>query len=263
MNQLVLEQREHGLLILTMNSPESRNALSGPLLDALLDALERAATDRTVRAVLLRGAGGTFSVGGDVNSMADPAEWQGGLEDLTDSLRRRARISELLHGMSKPTVAMLERAAAGAGLSLALACDFRIAGARSKITTAFAKVALSGDFGGSYFLTRLIGSAKTRELYMTSPVLSGEEALSLGLVTRVVPDEELETASLAFSRQLASGPTLTLGYIKKNINIAETQSLNELLDQESLHHSRCMDTEDHREAAKAFLEKRSPVFVAR
>lgn len=263
MNQLIIEQRHDGLLTLTMNRPDRRNALSAGLLDALLEALERAAGDHAVRAVLLRGAGGIFSVGGDVKAMADPNEWQGGLEELTDSLRRRARISELLHEMPKPTVAMIEKAAAGAGLSLALACDFRIAGATAKITTAFAKVALSGDFGGSYFLTKLVGSAKARELYMTSPVVTGEEAYSLGIVTRVVPDAELESVATAFARELAAGPTLTVGYIKKNINIAETQSLKELLDQESLHHSRCMATEDYQEATSAFLEKRPAAFTAR
>lgn len=263
MNQLILEQRDQGLLILTMNKPDRRNALGADLLDALLDAVERAAADRTVRAVLLRGAGGTFSVGGDVKAMTDPTEWQGGLEDLTESLRRRARISELLHEMPKPTVAMIEKAAAGAGLSVALACDFRIAGAKAKITTAFAKVALSGDFGGSYFLTKLVGSAKTRELYMTSPVITGEEALALGIVTRVAPDDALEAAALAFARELAAGPTLTLGYMKKNIDLAETRSLSDLLDLESLHHSRCMATEDHQEAASAFLEKRPAAFTAR
>lgn len=260
---LIIEQREQGLLILTMNRPDRRNALSAELLDALLDALERTAVDPAVRAVLLRGAGGTFSVGGDVKAMADPAEWQGGLEELTGSLRRRARISELLHEMPKPTIAMIEKAAAGAGLSVALACDFRIAGAKAKITTAFAKVALSGDFGGSYFLTKLVGGAKARELYITSPVLTGEEALSLGIVTRVAPDDALEAAALAFARELAAAPTLTVGYMKKNINLAETRSLGELLDAESLHHSRCMATEDHQEAANAFLEKRSAAFNAR
>ncbi|MBN9062112.1 MAG: enoyl-CoA hydratase [Rhizobiales bacterium 65-9] len=263
MNQLVIERREQGLLILTMNRPERRNALSAEMLDALLSATERAASDRGVRAVLLKGAGGTFSVGGDVKSMADPQEWQGGLEALTDSLRRRARISELLHEMPKPTVAMIDGAAAGAGLSLALACDFRIAGAKAKMTTAFVRVALSGDFGGSYFLTKLVGSAKARELYLTSPVMTGEDAHALGLATRVVPEEALEEEALSFALELATGPTLTIGYIKANINIAEKLSLKEHLDQESLHHSRCMATDDHKEAASAFLEKRRAVFSAR
>jgi 2-(1,2-epoxy-1,2-dihydrophenyl)acetyl-CoA isomerase len=195
--------------------------------------------------------------------MADPHAWSGSLEHLTDTLRARARISELLHEMPKPTVAMIERAAAGAGLSLALACDFRIAGAQAKITTAFVKVALSGDFGGTYFLTKLVGSAKARELYLTSPVVSGEEALRLGLVTKVSPDQEVDAVARAFALELANAPTVTVGYIKKNINAAETRSLSELLDLESLHHSRCMGTEDHREAANAFLEKRPATFKAR
>jgi len=263
MNDLVLEHRDGGLLTLTMNKPDRRNALSGDLLDALLRATERAAIDPDVRAVLLKGAGGTFSVGGDVQSMADPNAWTGGLEHLTGTLRERSRISELLHEMPKPTIALIEKAAAGAGLSLALACDFRIAGAQAKLTTAFVKVALSGDFGGAYFLTKLVGSAKARELYLTSPVLTGDDALKLGLVTRTAPDAEVATIAQAFAQELANGPTLTVGYIKKNINAAETRSLADVLALESLHHSRCMGTDDHREAANAFLEKRAASFKAR
>ncbi|MBN8808711.1 MAG: enoyl-CoA hydratase/isomerase family protein [Sphingomonas sp.] len=263
MDQPIIDHFDQGLLTLTMNRPDTRNALSSDLLDALLDALDRAASDRTVRAVLLRGAGGTFSVGGDVKAMADPTQFQGGLEARTDSLRRRARISELLHEMPKPTIAMIERAAAGAGLSIALACDFRIAGEKAKLTTAFAKVALSGDFGGPYFLAKLIGSARTRDLYMTSPVLTGADALMLGIVTRVAKDDELEAAALAFARDLAAGPTLTFAYMKKTIAIAESQSLKDLLDHESLYHSRSMATDDHREAASSFVEKRPASFTGR
>lgn len=263
MQQFVLEHQEQGLLTLTLNQTDRRNALTPELIDALLAAVERAAADATVRGVLLKGAGGTFSVGGDVKSMAESQTATADLEELTVRLRRWVRISELLHEMPKPTIAMIEGAAAGAGLSLALACDFRIASNSAKIITAFAKVALSGDFGGSYFLTKLVGSAKARELYMMSPLLSGSDAFALGLITRVVPDAELETSARAFAMELAAAPTLTMGYIKKNINAAEAQGLKEVLDIESLHHSRCMATNDHSEAANAFLEKRSAVFSGR
>jgi 2-(1,2-epoxy-1,2-dihydrophenyl)acetyl-CoA isomerase len=163
--------------------------------------------------------------------------------------------------MPKPVVAQLDGAAAGAGLSIALACDLRVAGESAKITTAFAKVGLSGDYGGTYFLTHLLGSAKARELYLTSPVLSAREALALGMVTRVVPDAEVEAATHELAMSLAQGPTVTLGYIKKNINNAEHLSLEACFDAEAMHHSRCGDTADHKEAAKAFVEKRKPAFV--
>src|SRR5438132_14214254 len=130
-------------------------------------------------------------------------------------LRHRMEVSRLLHDMRKPTVAMISGSAAGAGLSMALACDLRIAGKSAKLTTAFAKVGLSGDYGGTYFLTRLVGSARARELYLTSPILMADEALALGLVTRVVPDEELEAAAPELAISLAQGPSVAVGHMKR------------------------------------------------
>jgi 2-(1,2-epoxy-1,2-dihydrophenyl)acetyl-CoA isomerase len=138
-----------------------------------------------------------------------------------------------------------------------------VAGASAKITTAFAKVGLSGDFGGTYFLTQLIGAAKARELYLTSPVLSGAEAQALGLVTRVVPDADVDQAARELALSLARGPSVTLGYIKTNINNAEHLSLEACFDAEALHHIRCADTADHKEAAAAFVDKRAPLFQGR
>ena len=169
-------------------------------------------------------------------------------------------VSRILHEMAKPVVAQLDGAAAGAGLSIALSCDFRVASASVKITTAFAKVGLSGDYGGTYFLTQMLGSAKARELYLLSPVLTAQEALGLGMVTRVVPDTEVETSARELAMSLAQGPTITYGYIKRNINNAERLSLEACFDGEALHHSRSNETADHKEAAKAFVEKRKPSF---
>jgi 2-(1,2-epoxy-1,2-dihydrophenyl)acetyl-CoA isomerase len=185
------------------------------------------------------------------------------LEQKVANLRRGMEVSRILHQMPKPVVAQIDGAAAGAGLSMALACDLRVAGASAKITTAFAKVGLSGDFGGTYFLTHLIGAAKARELYLTSPVLTAEQAQALGIVSRVVPDAEVESATRELALSLAQGPTVTLGYIKTNINNAETLSLEACFDGEALHHSRCAETADHKEAAAAFVEKRAPVFQGR
>jgi 2-(1,2-epoxy-1,2-dihydrophenyl)acetyl-CoA isomerase len=181
-------------------------------------------------------------------------------EAKTTNLRRAMEVSRILHEMPKPVVAQLDGAAAGAGLSIALACDLRVASASVKITTAFAKVGLSGDYGGTYFLTHMLGSAKARELYLMSPVLTAQEALALGMVTRVVPDAEVEAAARELAMSLAQGPSVTLGYIKRNINNAERLALENCFDAEALHHSRAGETADHREAAKAFVEKRKPVF---
>src|ERR1700709_859442 len=176
------------------------------------------------------------------------------------NLRRGMEVSRILHEMPKPVVAQVDGAAAGAGLSIALACDLRVASASVKITTAFAKVGLSGDYGGTYFLTHLLRRAKARELYLTSPALTAQAAHSLRRVTKVVPDAEVDASAHELAMSLAQGPSITLGYIKRNINNAEMMSLEECFDAEAIHHSRSGETLDHKEAAKAFVEKRKPVF---
>src|SRR5580692_3389731 len=259
-NETVLQNLESGLLTITMNRPERRNALNPDMTLGLVAAARRAAEDHEVRAVLLKGAGGTFCVGGDVKSMADGSRAPMSFETRIVNLRRAMEVSRILHEMAKPVVAQLDGAAAGAGLSIALSCDFRVASASVKITTAFAKVGLSGDYGGTYFLTQMLGSAKARELYLLSPVLTAEEALALGMVTRVAPDAEIDAAAREFAMSLAQGPSITYGYIKRNINNAERLSLEACFDAEAFHHSRASETADHKEAAKAFVEKRKPVF---
>jgi 2-(1,2-epoxy-1,2-dihydrophenyl)acetyl-CoA isomerase len=257
---MVLQNLTSGLLTITMNRPDRRNALNPDMTRGLVEAARRATEDHEVRAVLLKGAGGTFCVGGDVKSMADGSRPPLPFEAKMSNLRRGMEVSRILHEMPKPVVAQLDGAAAGAGLSIALSCDLRIASASVKITTAFAKVGLSGDYGGTYFLTQMLGSAKARELYLTSPVLTAQEAHALGLVTKVVPDAEIDAAAHEFALSLAQGPSVTLGYIKKNINNAEHMSLEQCFDAEAIHHSRSGETADHKEAAKAFVEKRKPAF---
>lgn len=258
-NEMVLQKLESGLLTITMNRPERRNALNPDMTRGLVEAARRAQEDTEVRAVLIKGAGGTFCVGGDVKSMAEgraPMAFEAKLA----ALRRGMEVSRILHQMPKPVVAQLDGAAAGAGLSIALSCDLRVASVTCKITTAFAKVGFSGDYGGTYFLTQLLGSAKARELYMLSPVLSAQEAFALGMVSRVVPDAEVDAAARELAMSLAQGPSVALGYIKRNINNAETLSLEACFDGEAIHHTRAGETADHKEAAKAFVEKRKPTF---
>jgi 2-(1,2-epoxy-1,2-dihydrophenyl)acetyl-CoA isomerase len=262
-SDVLLETRDDGVVTLTMNRPERLNAMTTEMLERMLDAVGRAAADPDVGALVLTGAGRAFCAGGDVKGMAEAKQEALTLEGRAGPLRRRMEVSRLLHDMAKPTIAMIPGPAAGAGLSLALACDFRIAGDNAKLTTAFAKVGLSGDFGGSWFLSRLVGSARAKELYLTSPVLSAEEACRLGLVTKVVPEAELASETMKLARALADGPRITLGYIKRNLNAAETEDLESVLDREALHHARCAMTEDHKEAARAFVEKRKPVFKGR
>jgi len=253
-----------GVAVLTLNRPERLNAMSGSMLDGLLEALPSLAEDASVGAIVLTGAGRGFCAGGDVKAMAEGTEMSGvTLEERAQGLRARMEVSRWLHEIAKPTIAMVRGPAAGAGLSLALACDLRIAGESARFGTAFARVGYSGDFGGSFFLTRLVGTAKARELYLTADLVDAREALALGLVNRVVPDDRLEEETLALATRLARGPRIAYGYMKRNLNAAESGSLGELLDLEAWHHSRCGMTEDHREATKAFVDKREPVFRGR
>jgi 2-(1,2-epoxy-1,2-dihydrophenyl)acetyl-CoA isomerase len=260
----LLESVKDGVAVLTLNRPERLNAMSRPMLDALLEALPRLAEDPAVGAVVLTGAGRGFCAGGDVKAMAEGQELGGDtLEEKAQALRGRMEVSRWLHELPKPTIAMVRGAAAGAGLSLAMACDLRIAGDSARFGTAFARVGYSGDFGGSFFLTRLVGTAKARELYFTADLLDAQEALALGLVNRVVPDARLEEETLQLAGRLARGPRIAYRYMKRNMNAAESGTLKDMLDLEAWHHTRCGLTEDHREAARAFVEKREPVFRGR
>ena len=264
MSDLLIEQGENGVAVLTLNRPERMNALSRPMLHDLLEVLERLASDETVGVVVLSGTEPAFCAGGDVKAMAEDTEFHTGpLESRAQTLRGLMECSRWLHEMPKPTIAMVGGAAAGAGLSMALACDMRIAGASAKFTTAFAKVGYSGDFGGSYFLTQLVGTAKARELYFTAAKVEAEEALSLGMVNKVVDDADLRATTMALAESLAVGPRVAYRYMKRNMNAALTLPLSQAMDMEALHHTLTGQTEDHREAAQAFVDKRPPVFKGR
>ena len=255
----LLERCENGVATLTMNRPDRLNALSGEMMDGLLEAIPRLARDASVGCIVVGGAGRAFSAGGDVKAMARDEEFAGTLEERAQSLRDRMEIARLLHESPKPTIAAVKGAAAGAGLSIALSCDLRLAAASARFVTAFARVGYSGDFGGSWFLTRLVGSAKARELYYLSDMVGADEALA----NRVFPDEELDTQVQETAERIASGPSIALRYMKRNLNAAESRPLAECLDLEAWGHTRSGLTEDHREAARAFVEKRPPVFKGR
>jgi 2-(1,2-epoxy-1,2-dihydrophenyl)acetyl-CoA isomerase len=260
----LLENVKDGVAVLTLNRPERLNAMSRPMLDALLEALPRLADDASVGVIVLTGAGRGFCAGGDVKAMAEGTELGGQtMEEKAQALRSRMEVSRWLHELPKPTIAMMRGPAAGAGLSLAMACDMRIASDTVRLGTAFARVGYSGDFGGSYYLTQLVGTAKARELYFTADLLDAQQALGLGLVNRVVPDARLEEETMALASRLARGPRVAYRYMKRNMNAAESASLKDMLDLEAWHHTRTGMTEDHREAARAFVEKREPQFKGR
>jgi 2-(1,2-epoxy-1,2-dihydrophenyl)acetyl-CoA isomerase len=260
----LLAEVDQGVAVVTMNRPDRRNALSPAMLDALASVLRALELDEEVGCVVLTGAGGAFCAGGDVKAMAEGA----GADVAFDTRVHRQRINQRetagrLHQMPKPTIAMIPGPAAGAGLSLALACDLRYASSQAVLTTAFANVALAGDYGGTWFLPRLVGSARARELYFLPDRISAGEAERIGLLNAVFEPESLETEVMTRASRIASGPRVTYGYMKENLNRGETDELGECLDMEAAHHLRTALTEDHREAAAAFAEKRPPQFRGR
>lgn len=264
-NKDLLVRREDGVLVLTFNRPEQRNALTAEMGVRLAEELANAELDREVGCVLLTGAGGAFCAGGDVKNMARlssgaPVDQLRRMETQRQSQRR---ISLRLFEMAKPTIAALPGAAAGAGLSMALSCDMRIAAESAIMSTAFVKIGLSGDYGGTYLLTQLVGPAKARELYLLGDRIDMKEAHRLGLVNWVVPAAELETKAMELAKRLASGPRLAYRGIKDNLNRAMTGTFAECLDTESANLMQLRDTEDHKEAARAFAEKRTPKFTGR
>jgi len=262
MERELIEAISEGVATLTLNRPDRLNALSGAIMEGLLEALPRLAADPAVGAIVLTGAGRAFCAGGDVKRMAEETAPRSLDEDVA-RLRARMEVSRLLHEIGKPTIAMVNGAAAGAGLAMALACDMRIAGQSARFVTAFAKVGFSGDFGGSYFLSKLVGTGKARELYFTAEPLDAAQALALGIANRVVPDADLAAATMDFASKLARGPRIALAAMKQNFNAAEDGSLAALLDLEARRQIETGNTEDHREAARAFVEKRAPVFRGR
>ncbi|WP_293458690.1 enoyl-CoA hydratase [Phenylobacterium sp.] len=256
-----------GVLTITLNRPDARNAMSDEMNQALARQLAWAELAPEVKCVVMTGAGKGFCAGGDVKGMNTRNSGSGGELTLDEAIHRQ-RVNQRatagkLFAMPKPTIAALPGPAAGAGLSLALACDLRIMASTAILTTAFARVGFSGDYGGTYFLTQLVGSAKARELYFLSERVSAEEALRLGLANWVVEPEELAAKTREVARRLASGPTIAYRYMKENLNRAMAGEVDDCLDLEATHHVHCGRTEDHREAAKAFVEKREPVFKGR
>ncbi len=260
----LLEDISDGVAVLTLNRPEALNALSPDMLEAMMAALDRLAFDREVGCVVLRGAGRAFCAGGDVKAMAEGGRnAEMSMDEKVYALRSRMDVSRMIHELPKPVIGMVRGPAAGAGLSIALSCDIRVASDNAKFVTAFARVGFSGDFGGSWFLTQLVGTAKARELYYLSEPVEAEQALALGIVNHVVPDDELEAKTMELAARIAGGPRVAHRYMKRNMNAAEAGSLKDCLDLEAMHHTRTGMTEDHREAAKAFVEKRKPVFHGR
>ena len=254
---MILKERQDGVLVLTLNRPEKLNAITGELLDALYAALKEGEEDREVRALLLTGAGRAFSAGQDLTAFGDRKP------DYEAHLRRYNRVVEALSGLEKPLVVAVNGVAAGAGMSLALWGDLRLAAVGASFTTAFVRIGLVPDSGLSFLLPRLVGLAKAQELLLLSPRLSAEEALALGLVHRVVPAEKLMEEALSLAKELAQGPTRAYALTKKLLLETYRLSLTEALALEAVLQGQAGQTQDHEEGVRAFREKRPPRFQGR
>ena len=257
----LLEATEDGIAWLTLNRPERLNAFSPTMLQGLRETLPRLGSDLEIGAIVVTGAGRGFCAGGDVKTMETRASE--GFEERVEGLRRMHELPLLLRTIPKVIIAMINGPAVGAGLGLAMACDLRVAGRSARFGTGFAGVGYSGDFGGSWTLTRLVGTAKARELYFLGDIIDAAAAASLGLVNRVVEDEALARETTALARRIAEGPRIAYGYMKRNLFAAETEPLAAVLEMEALHQARTAMTEDHLKASRAFVEKRRPVFNGR
>lgn len=252
------------VLTVTLNRPQARNALSMELMFAFRRILAEYGDHPEVGALVVTGAGGAFCAGGDVKRMAArKAEEQTAEEKFRVMVARHRETAGIIRQMRIPTVAALPGPAAGAGLALALSCDMRIAADSAFVSTGYARVGLSGDYGAAWLLTQTVGPGRARELMLTCERVPADRALEIGLFNRVVPAEQLAAATLELVRPLANGPRVAFGYIKDNLDEALEIDHMTAIEQEAERMLRTQSTADHKEAAKAFVEKRAPVFQGR
>lgn len=257
----VLSDQAGAVATITINRPAARNALTTETKVALLNALRDCSADAGIRAVILTGAGGAFCAGQDLREHADlAAAGAAPVETVRDHYNPMVMT---ITGMAKPVIAALPGVAAGAGASLAFACDFRIAARRASFLMAFARIGLAADSGASWTLQRLTGAARAAELLMLAEPVSSDRALELGLVTSVVADEELPAAAAALAARLAAGPTLAYAAIKESLLFAAGHGLHEALAKEADLQEQLGETQDHHAATQAFLRKEQPAFEGR
>ena len=257
----LIVERTGGVVTVTMNRPERKNAANGTMWRELLGVFEDVAGDRGARAMVLTGAGGAFCSGADLSDPTDAAGRPG--DPGLVQMRALADVALRLHRLPKPTIAKVGGVAAGAGMSMALGCDLVVASESARFSQIFAKRGLSVDFGASWLLPRLIGLHKAKELAYFADILSASEAEAFGLVNRVVPDDDLDRFVDDWARRLAEGPTLALSMTKTMLNNSLAVSMDQALEDEARAQSVNFVTRDTREALTAFAERRPPVFECR
>jgi 2-(1,2-epoxy-1,2-dihydrophenyl)acetyl-CoA isomerase len=256
---LIYETKDH-VATLTLNRPERLNALGGTLREDLTDALTRAIDDSDVRVIVITGAGKGFCAGGDVKAMQD-ANVAGRTRPLMERVApSRDRTVLLMRDSTKPLIAAVNGAAAGAGMNLALACDIRVASSAAKFSQAFVRRGLHPDWGGTYFLPRVVGMAKACEMIFTGQLIDADEALRLGIVSAVHPPERLLPATYELATTIAQGPPIAIRLARRALYRNLQEDLRSALEFETFAQNICADTEDAREGIRAFVEKREPKF---
>ena len=259
---------EDGVAVLRLNRPERLNALTVTMIEGAERALAAVEHDDEVRCVLVTGAGRAFSAGADLNNLAPKNRGSGGAKpdfarDLRFQRTLQRGVTNRIYRMAKPVIASIPGPAVGAGFSLALACDLRIASEDAILTTGFAKIALAGDLNLSFSLTRLVGAGKAAELMFLAPKFTAKEGLAWGLINRVVSSDDIHDEAMAMAREYAAGPTAAIGLMKNHLNLALRGDMDDTLDVEVVDMMVGMRSHDHREGVRSFLEKRPTVFEGR
>jgi 2-(1,2-epoxy-1,2-dihydrophenyl)acetyl-CoA isomerase len=244
---------------ITLNRPDVMNAFGGTMREDLLARLQDAEHDPIVRCLIITGAGNAFCAGGDIASMVE-MQSKNDASILKQRMSLGGKVVQFIRRMSKPVIAAINGAAAGAGMNLALACDIRFGSERARFAESFVKIGLVPDWGGHYLLTQLVGTSRALELIMTGDRIDAEEAYRLGIINRIFPHDSFQEEVRNFARRLADGPAETLAQIKRGVYIGATETLAETLAHEEQAQGAVFLSADAREGMRAFLEKRAPQF---
>jgi 2-(1,2-epoxy-1,2-dihydrophenyl)acetyl-CoA isomerase len=263
--QTILLEKENGILTLTLNRPDRLNALNEQMAEELIEALEAVDQDEEVRVLVITGAGRAFCSGADVRDrfLTLIEQRKRGEEKVVHLGGFAERCCLALRKLRQPVIASINGAAVGFGCTFALACDIRLASEEARMGMVFVRVGLTPEFGSTYFLPRLVGIAKACELVFSGKIIDAREAREIGLVNQVVPPEQLRAATYELAKSIAEGPPLAIQLAKRGLYQGLDNDLLTQLQFESFALNVCRATDDHEEGARAFLEKRKPVFKGR